>query len=265
MKISSKLLIALTITMILSFVSISVWAAPLHQGTVPIIPVTGGTFTAETLCDCQEKGLVTRITDPENEVSPAPAGFAYLSDALEIELEESCDIEICYPYPKEYEDKKGQIFIWDSVIEKWGLAESTIYGEPKQICTVDKTSTGNIFALISSDEILSPETPSKVILCGCGLDDTVTTIEDPETEVGSAPDGMVILTDATQVNCDEECEIEVCFPFTEDYKLQDGQIYKWDEDLKIWGLTKSTINEEEDRICTLNEGSVGGIFTLIGK
>jgi hypothetical protein len=265
MKTSSKVIIAITVTLLLSFASVAVWASPSRQGTVPIIPVTGGTFNVNMLCNCTEDGLVTRIADPEKDISLAPAGFAYISDALKVELKGECDFEVCYPYPKEYEDQKAQIFKWDGVNSKWNIVESTIYGDPKQICTVDKKSSGDIYALISSAEITSLLSPSHVTLCNCSSDDKVTTLIDPAITVGAAPAGLEILTDATQVKCQEKCEVQVCFPYTAEEKAKDAQIYRWDETSKTWNLFSSTISEDPERICTLDEGSLGGIFTLIGK
>ena len=263
MKFTSKLMIALALTLVLSLVSLSVWAAPSPQGTVPLIPVTGGTIQINLLCGCEDDPVVTRFSDPKKEVGPAPTGFDFLSDTFK--LENVCDIEICYPYPEDYKDQKGQIFIWDAVNEAWGLTDSTIYGEPKQICTVVKKSTGNIYSLITSDKIKSLETPSKVTLCGCSADDTVTNVEDPKTTVGAAPAGLTILTNATKVECSAACEVKVCYPYTEENKSKDGQIYKWDETNNAWGIVASTIDEDNEQICTVVKSSLGGAFTLIGN
>jgi hypothetical protein len=275
MKTTIKFSIVLALTLLISIVGVSVWAAPSPQGTVPatpliipltgIIPVTGGTFNVSLLCGCTNEGSSTRITDPEKEIGKAPAGFAFISDALKVELDGACDIEVCYPYPNDYEAKKGQIYIWNAVNKAWGLATSTIYGDPKQICTVDKASTGNTYSLITSDKIYSLETPSKVTLCGCSADDKITSIIDPKTNVGAAPAGLTILTDATQVVCQKECEVKVCFPYTAEYKSKNGQIYEWDKTKSTWNLFKSTISGDPAQICALNESSTGGIFTLIGK
>ncbi|MCJ7774625.1 MAG: hypothetical protein MUP22_15985, partial [Desulfobacterales bacterium] len=180
-------------------------------------------------------------------------------------LESVCDVEVCYPYPQDYEDQKGQIYLWDANNKEWDLTDSTIYGTPKQICTIVQESTKNIYSLISSPEITSLETPSNVTLCDCGPDDTITNVEDPGTEFGAAPVGLEILTDATKVECKEACEVNVCYPYTEEYESKDSQIYKWDEDKSTWGLVTSTIEGDPEQICTVNEASNGGVFTLIGK
>lgn len=263
MKLTSKLMIALALTLVLSLVSLTVWAAPERQGTVPLIPVTGGTIQTNLLCDCTEEATITRIEDPETEVGPAPTGFDFLSDTFDID--NVCEIEICYPYPEDYEEQKGQIYTWNTVAEEWEITDSYIYGEPKQICTVVDEPSEKIYSLISADEILSLLTPSNVTLCGCSADDTITNVENPETVVGAAPAGMTILTDATKVECAEACEVEVCYPYTEDYKSKDGQIYEWDEITSSWTLVESTISGDPEKICTVDVDSTGGIYTLIGK
>jgi len=264
MKFTSKLMIALTLTLVLGLVGINVWAAPGRQGTVPLIPVTGGTIQVNYLCDCTtEEAKITRFEDPKTEVGPAPTGFDFLSDTFDIE--NICEIEICYPYPEDYEDQKGQIYIWNTVSEDWEITDSYIYGEPKQICTVVDEPSEKIYSLISADEILSLQTPSNVTLCACSADDTITNVENPETEIGAAPAGMTILTDATKVDCSEACEVEVCYPYTDDYKSKDGQIYEWDEIASSWTLEISTISGDPVKICTVDVDSTGGLYTLIGK
>ena len=263
MKNTHKIMISLALALILSLVSLTVWAQGGREGTGLLIPVTGGAFQINYLCGCSDEATVTRFTDPENEVGPAPTGFDFLSDSFK--LESVCDVEVCYPYPQDYEDQKGQIYLWDAVNEEWDLTDSAIYGIPKQICTVVQESTDNIYSLITSTEISSLETPSNVTLCGCAIDDTITNVKDPGTEVGAAPVGLTILTDATKVECQDECEVNVCYPYTEEYKLRDSQIYKWYENISTWGLVTSTIEGDPEQICTVNEASNGGIFTLIGK
>ena len=146
--------IALALTLILAVVSVTVWAGPARQGSVPIppdevdllpnVPVTLG--TVEITCTCS--GTATRITDPETDIGPAPEGLSYLSDAVIIELHDICDINICYPYPPEVEDRNGEIYKWDCDAEKWELLESTISGDPKKICVVDEKVTDGTYALI---------------------------------------------------------------------------------------------------------------------
>ncbi len=265
MKNKSKIIIAISLTLLLSIVSLNVWAAPQRQGTVPIIPVTGGTFTVNLLCDCTQNGEVTRINDPETEVAPAPTGFEFLSDTFK--MKNFCDVEICYPYPDDYKSKKGQIYIWDEDAKEWSLTEATIYEETKQICTVVRESLSQVYSLISSDKITSPISTSKVTLCGCSADDTIQNVEDPVTVYGDAPEDLTILTNATKVDCSTACEVNVCYPYTAEYKAQEAEIYQWNEGTKSWVLVASTVKTEGDtvQICTVDKASVGGVYTLVGK
>lgn len=158
MKITTKLSIALALALVLSVVSLSVWAAPRRQGTVPpppvvipvpgVIPVTGGTFTATFLGNCQAKGSITRIVDPLKVVGSAAIGFVNLTDGAKIALDKPCDCKLCFPYPKQYEDQNGGINKWDPVSQTWVVLESTISGNPKEICTTLNAVQEGIYALI---------------------------------------------------------------------------------------------------------------------
>jgi hypothetical protein len=159
MKSYKKLSIALLVTLFLSVVGLSVWAAPVRQGTVPNppninpIPVTGGTY--EITMNCAEKGKVTRVkylTPIEKEFGKAPDPLTYLTDAAKIELEGTCEVKICYPYPKAYEDKNGQIYKWvvTDTSKTWELVTSVISGDPKQICAIEKLEKGGIYDLIGN-------------------------------------------------------------------------------------------------------------------
>jgi hypothetical protein len=158
MKIASKLSIALILAFVLSIASLSVWAAPDRQGTVPVqqgvIPVTGntpaagGTFTVTILGGCAGKGNATRIAAPATEVGPAATGFSFLTDGIKVVIDQACDIQICYPYPTEYETKNGGINKWASATQTWGLLVTTISGTPKQICVIDNQVTDGTYALI---------------------------------------------------------------------------------------------------------------------
>jgi len=275
MKNYDKIFAAILITLILALVKITAWASPLDQGTVPVPtkevpvseeePVTVGTFQFKFPCGCYYKGQVSRITEPEKDISPAPEKFEYLTDAFKVQLEGACDIEVCYPYPKEYENQKGQIYKWDSVNEEWNWVDSRIYENPKQICVTDRVSNVGIYALISSDEIKSVESPSRIRLCGCSIDDVITTLEDPEENLGPAPSGLEFLTSATRVDNKVPCDVEVCYPYTEDVIARNADIYKWDPKKEIWSITTHEIFSDPDYICTANEGLSGGIFALIGK
>lgn len=154
MKRSISFSIALALTLLLALVSISVWAAPVRQGTVPIPPdeadllpnepVTLG--TVEITCTCS--GTATRITDPETDIGPAPEGLSFLSDAVTVELHEVCNITVCYPYPAEVEDQNGEIYKWDEDTELWAAVEGIISGDPPKICYTDEDVIGGSYSLI---------------------------------------------------------------------------------------------------------------------
>jgi hypothetical protein len=169
MKFSSKIIIALIITLILSAASISVWAAPsIRQGTVPnppvvrhvarpaapvvpfvpIIPVTGGTYNVTLLGGCDAVGGITRILDPEKEIGPANTGFKFLTDGVDVKLDKICSIEICYPYPTDYKDKEGNIFKWDANTKLWVVMDTKISGDPAQICVTDESISQGDYALL---------------------------------------------------------------------------------------------------------------------
>lgn len=158
MKFSSKILIALALTVILSFAGLTVWAAPLRQGTVPTtpdilpiegnIPVIGGTYQITLLGVCGAKGTVNRISDPEKEFGPATTGQEFLTDGVKILLDKACSVEICYPYPAEYKDKEGEIFKWDTAASKWTAVESKISGDPAQICVTEKDILDGSYVLM---------------------------------------------------------------------------------------------------------------------
>jgi hypothetical protein len=71
MKLTSKLIIALTLTLALGLVGVTVWAAPSRQGTVPptrdstpiegLIPVTGGCFQVTLVGGCEAAGLMKPV------------------------------------------------------------------------------------------------------------------------------------------------------------------------------------------------------------
>ena len=158
MKTSTKLSIAIALTLILSLVGLTVWAAPLRQATVPttpdiipitgLIPVTGGTYQVTLLGDCGAEGTITRIADPEKEIGPANTGFEFLTDGVKVELDKACDVEICYPYPTEYKDKDGDIFKWDPTAKVWVVMESKVSGDPAQICVIDKAIKEGVYSLM---------------------------------------------------------------------------------------------------------------------
>ena len=154
MKNSNKLIVAIAVTVVLSLVSISVWAAPGRMGTIPTPPlevdlITDGFATLGTFeVSASVAGTATRVEDPEADFGPAPDGLFFLSDAVTFVLEEAGDITVCYPYPQWVEDQKGDIFKWDEVAEKWVVVESTVNGDPSMICFTDEGVTGGSYSLL---------------------------------------------------------------------------------------------------------------------
>jgi hypothetical protein len=154
MKNSNKLMVALAVTLILSLVSLSVWAAPGRMGTIPTPPlevdlitdefVTLGTFEVSA----SVVGTATRVEDPESDMGPAPDGLYFLSDAVTFELEEEGNITVCYPYPQWVKDQKGDIYKWDEVTEEWVVVDSTVSGDPPMICFTDEGVTGGSYSLL---------------------------------------------------------------------------------------------------------------------
>ena len=155
MKRKYSISIAIALTIILGVVSTSVWAAGSdRQGTVPVTPdevelvankpVSIGTVEITSTI----AGKVVRIVDPEAVLGSLPNGLKLLADAISVVLDKEGDIKVCYPYPGDTEEKDGQIYKWDKEAEEWTLLESTISGDPKQICIVDKGVTDGTYSLI---------------------------------------------------------------------------------------------------------------------
>lgn len=154
MKFPTKLMIALTLTLILSFVSLNVWAAPGRQGTVPITPreavlVAGETVTLGTVeVAATVSGQVILVSDPGIIIGPAPAGLSFLSDAVVFVLDKPGDITISFPYPKDIKDKAGDIYKWDEVKKEWVALKGIVSGDPPMITFTDIGVTGGSYALL---------------------------------------------------------------------------------------------------------------------
>jgi len=154
MRFSTKIMIALTLTLILSFTITSVWAAPSRQGTVPLpadevsvepnTPITLGTVELTFSIS----GKAFREKDPENNLGPAPENHEFLADVVTVILDTEGNVKFCYPYPEDTERRDGQVHKWDPTTESWVLLESTISGNPKLICTTDEGVINATYALI---------------------------------------------------------------------------------------------------------------------
>lgn len=154
MKTSTKLSIALALTLVLSLVGLTVWAAPGRQGTVPPTPkkadLLAGVKTALGTMEVtlSVDGTFTLVEDPETDFGPAPTGLDFLSDTGTFELEEEGDITICYAYPQAMKDKNADIYKWDEVAKEWVAMEGTISGDPPMICYTDEGVMGGTYSLI---------------------------------------------------------------------------------------------------------------------
>ena len=154
MKNSNKIMVALAVTLVLSLVSLSVWAAPGRMGTIPTPPMevdltsdefaTLGTFEVSA----SVAGTATRVEDPEADFGPAPDGLFFLSDAVTFKLDKIGDITVCYPYPQWVEDQKGDIYKWDEVKEEWVVVDSIVKSVPPMICFTDEGVTGGSYSLL---------------------------------------------------------------------------------------------------------------------
>lgn len=149
--------VALALTVVLALVGVSVWAGPGRQGTVPIpedevdlLPNQPASLgTVEITCECVGKAF--RIDDPEEDFGPPPEGKSFLADAVTVLTTEGCEVQVCYPYPKEVEDKEAEIYKWDEEEEEWVVVESTISGIPRRICALDDEVTEDTFVLIGEE------------------------------------------------------------------------------------------------------------------
>jgi hypothetical protein len=144
----SRFSIALALVGILAVVATGVWAAPIFQGTVPSIPVTGGgscdsaepvdmgtaIFTPlGSVCDI----VVTKVTDPASTFIAAPEGTDFVGDTFIVEADPSTVmVQVCYAYPPEFAEKNAQVykfndqanpFIWEAVTEPEPVIENGTY------------------------------------------------------------------------------------------------------------------------------------------
>ncbi|MEL7655332.1 MAG: hypothetical protein C4545_08945 [Anaerolineaceae bacterium] len=154
MKRKYSISIAVALTAILVVVSTAVWAGPNRQGTVPVPPdevelIANTTVSLGTVeITSSVAGKAIRVKDPEKDFGPAPEGLNFLTDAVTVVLSKEGEVKVCYPYPQDTEEKDGNIYKWDKDAEEWTLLKSTISGDPKQICIVDKGITDGTYSLI---------------------------------------------------------------------------------------------------------------------
>jgi hypothetical protein len=160
MKLSSKLMIALTLTLALGLVGVNAWAAPSRQGTVPpsrdttpiegIIPVTGACYKVTLAEGCDSVGTVKRFNDPGKQIGAANDGFEFLTWAVQIDLEGECKAVICFPYPPEDEERNADIYKWNPLTKSWDAVDSKVSGDPKEICVVEDVDKDTAYALFGN-------------------------------------------------------------------------------------------------------------------
>ncbi len=154
MKRKYSISIAIALIAILVAGGTAVWAGSNRQGTVPVppdeveLPANTSVSLGTVEITSSIAGKAVRVEDPEKDFGPAPEGLNFLADAVTVVIGKEAEIKVCYPYPQDTEEKDGQIYKWDKEAEEWTLLKSTISGDPKQICVVDKGVTDGTYSLI---------------------------------------------------------------------------------------------------------------------
>jgi len=160
MKKSTRLLIAIALTLVMTIGAAGVWAGSARQGTVPIFPeeFTGtcgenqtinfgsGIITGEGVCEM----AVTLSSDP-GDAGPLPEGWSGLFDYVSVAVTSGTadGIEACVPLSPDWADKKAgetlNWFVWAD--GAWVEAETTIEpGPPELVCGYSEVP--GIFALL---------------------------------------------------------------------------------------------------------------------
>ena len=160
MKRFSRFSIAVFLVGIFALIGQGVWASPVFQGTVPVIPVTGGgpcdpdnpvdmgtaRFTPLTdTCTID----VQLVNDPAGEFVPAPDDLTFVGDTFTVVLNPDTDkVQVCYAYPPQFADKDAKIYklnedvnpnVWEEITSPEPVIENGTF------CVV---STPGTFALI---------------------------------------------------------------------------------------------------------------------
>jgi len=150
MKRSTRLLVAIILVLLLAVVSVSVWAAPGRQGSVPVPPRTYpgeigeeinigiGTVSTE---GTSGRVNVKLIKDPSKKFGPATHGIYLLNYAIDVKVVQGSvnSVEVCVPLNPDWADKEMgpeiQWYLWDSDAEAWVDVETSIKeGVPPMIC-----------------------------------------------------------------------------------------------------------------------------------
>lgn len=160
MKRFSRFSFAVFLVAILALAAQGVWASPVFQGTVPVIPVTGGgecdpdkpvdmgTAKFTPLVDTCSIS-VTLVNGPEQQFVSASEGLAFVGDTFTVALDPATEkVQVCYAYPPQLADKEAKIYklnedvnpsVWEEVTDPKPVIENGTY------CVV---STAGTFSLI---------------------------------------------------------------------------------------------------------------------
>jgi hypothetical protein len=160
MKNSTRLLIAIALTLVMAVGAVSVWAGSARQGTVPIFPEEfkgscgenatinfgSGTVTGFGVCE-----LVVTVSPDPGEAGALPEGWAGLFDYVSVTVASGTaeGIEACTPLSPDWVAKKAgetlNWFVWAD--GKWVEAETTIeQGSPELVCGYSQSE--GIFTLL---------------------------------------------------------------------------------------------------------------------
>lgn len=159
MKNSTRLLIAITLTLVMFVGAVSVWAGSARQGTVPIFPeeftgvcgkdqtINFGTGTVTALGACE---ILVTVPDP-GESGPLPKNRSRLFDHVSVTVTSGTleSVKICVPLSPDWQEKKIakglDWYVWAD--GKWTKVETSIeQGPPEVVC--GSSESAGIFTLL---------------------------------------------------------------------------------------------------------------------
>ncbi len=167
MKYSTRILIAVSITLLLAVLSINVWASPGRQGSVPLPPKAypGRCSTDGTAINFGTGYAIIRgddciynlklIKDPTKKIAPALPDWSYFYiHAIDVRVNKGSvdSIEVCVPFVPNWADKVIEETInwyrWNAVAKEWNPIPTVITEEPpKMICGTSDQPEPGIFSL----------------------------------------------------------------------------------------------------------------------
>jgi len=160
MRNSTRLLIAIALTLVMAVGAVSVWAGSARQGTVPIFPdefagscsesetinFGSGTVTGEGVCE-----MTVTVNSAPGEAGALPDGWTGLFDYVSVTVTSGTaeSIKVCTPLSPDWEDKEAgetlNWFVWAD--EEWVEAETSIeQGSPDAVCGTSEVA--GIFILL---------------------------------------------------------------------------------------------------------------------